>query len=60
MMPKCSGVSAASGLLGNRHVTEVSWELGRKVPLQKKTEKSADLTHYFSGVGKFLVNKIQH
>ena len=37
-------------------MSEVSWELGRKVPLPK-TEKSADLTHYFSGVAKFLVKK---
>ena len=39
-----------------RHVSEVCWELGRKVSLPK-TEKSADLVHYFSGVAKFLVKK---
>ena len=49
-----SGVSAASGLLGKPDVPEVSWELRSKVPLPK-SEKSADLAHYFSGVTQFCV-----
>ena len=44
----------------NKHVSEVSLELGPKVPLPK-TEKSADLAHYFSGVATFCVlKKSQH
>ena len=39
-----------------RHVSKVSQELGPKVPLPK-TENSADLTHYFSGVATFCVKK---
>ena len=43
----------------NRHATKVSWELGFKVPIPK-TEKSADLVHYFSGVATSCVLKNQH
>ena len=53
-----SGVSAASRLLDGetRHVPYVSWELGAKAKVPK-TEKFADLAHYFSGMAKFLYTK---
>ena len=53
-------IAKKRGLTGSeihsRHVSEVCWELGREVPLPK-TEKSADLVHYFSGVTNFFVKK---
>ena len=46
------------GYWGNQARTRGSWELGSKVPTPPplpKTEKSADLARYFSGVAKFCV-----
>ena len=52
-----SGVSAASGLLGKPGTYQKSpgsWDLRYPLP---KSEKSADLAHYFSGVANFFVQK---
>ena len=52
-----SDVSAASWLLGKRGTCQKSlgsWYLRYPLP---KTEKSADLAHYFSGMAKFCVKK---
>ena len=44
-----------------RHVPKSpeSWKLSLRYSVQKKTEKSADLAPYFSGVAKFYLQKSQ-